>query len=282
MHSALDEKFWFDIREELRRSDTEIFPDDSIIPDEVTHFTSLAGLEGIITKQEIWCTDLREVDDKHECDYGMTVIQRVIAAKPSVPEQFSRAVMSANNLFGVKDRFTYFISCFCSSHNEPRMWDDYADGSRGFAIVFDAKRLLAAADGGKEYSFTPVIYNEKIQNEKAAKVIDHAIWLQHEKGLTASELKRYWSKEVQYCLLLCGFRFKAPCWQHQLEFRIAKAESDSLKPFVHAGKTRVAIPFNHLPIIRIIRGPMNTETGATERLRKVLNQAGYGASQPIL
>ncbi len=49
IHKAFDEEFWIDIREELKRSDAEIFPDDSAIPDEVTHFTSLAGLEGIIS-----------------------------------------------------------------------------------------------------------------------------------------------------------------------------------------------------------------------------------------
>jgi len=85
-HNASDESFWLDIREELKHSDAEIFPDYSI-PDEVTHYTSFAGLEGIMGKREIWCTDLREVDDKRECDYGMDVIRRVITRK-SVPEEF--------------------------------------------------------------------------------------------------------------------------------------------------------------------------------------------------
>jgi hypothetical protein len=257
-HSAFDEEFWLDIREELRRSDAEIFSDDASTPDEVTHYTSFAGLNGIIDRREMWCTDLREVDDNRECDYGMNVIQSVITRK-SVPQQFVQPVLRAKSLFGAKDRFTYFVSCFCSSgHEESRMWDRYAENGAGFAIVFDAKRLFAGADGGKAYAFEPVIYDEAIQVDKTGKVIDRAIQLQREGGMPASALERYWSKEVQFCLLVCGLRFKAPCWQYQREVRIAVAESDSLNCFVHAGKTRVAVPFKRPAVIRIARGPKST------------------------
>lgn len=280
-HGAFDDSFWLDIREELKRSDREIFAGDSSIPDEVTHFTSLEGLKGIINKQEIWCTDIREVDDKHECDYGMKVIKSVIVRK-SVPEAFSQPVLRSNSLFGAKEEFTYFVACFCSSQDyAPRMWEDYADRGRGFAIVFDGKRLYAGADGGKAYGFLPVIYDAKIQTEKTTKVIDYAIQLQRKRELPSRELKRYWSEEVQFCLLVCGLRFKAPCWEHQREFRIAVAERDSLKPFVHGGKTRVAVPFERPAIIRIVRGPRNTGADTTE-IRAMLTQPGYGDNLPIL
>jgi hypothetical protein len=61
---GFEESYWLDIREELRREDTEIFAElDSAIPDELTHYTSFDGLRGIITRQQIWCTDIRQVND---------------------------------------------------------------------------------------------------------------------------------------------------------------------------------------------------------------------------
>jgi hypothetical protein len=103
------------IREELRRADAEVFSAfDLSIPDEVTHYTSLAGFKGIISTQEIWCTDLRDVNDSRECDYGMGVIRGVIARK-SVPEDIRRFIWGLGGLFGAKEAYTFYISCFCSS-----------------------------------------------------------------------------------------------------------------------------------------------------------------------
>ena len=211
----------------------------------------------------------------------MDVIRRVITCK-SVPEEFRQAVLRNNSLFGAKRNFTYFISCFSSSQDEPSMWKDYAESSAGFAIVFDGKRLSTGTDGGKAYAFTPVIYDEEIQNDKTTKVIDRAIQLQREKGLPSSELRRYWFEEVAFGLLVCGLRFKAPCWQHQREVRIAVAEDDSLNPFPHAGTMRVAVPFERPAVIRIVCGPKHAGTDTTERIRVVMNRAGYGDNLPIL
>ena len=279
-HNPFDENFRLNVREELRRADSEIFPDNPSIPDEVTHYTSFAGLKGIIEKQEIWCTDIREVDDSSECDYGMDVIRNIIARK-SVPKEFVMPVLRHNSLFGAKDRFTFFIACFCSAQSESRMWE-YADDGAGFAIVFDAKRLFDASDGGNAYGFAPVIYDEGEQIDKTAKVIDRAIRLQRDKGLPPGELKRFWSGEVEFSLMLCGLRFKATRWKHQREVRIVVAEADSLNPFVHAGKTRVAVPLERPAIIRIVRGPKHTGTDTTEQIREILIHAGYGNDLAIL
>jgi len=156
------------------------------------------------------------------------------------------------------------------------MWVDYAEGGTGFAIVFDGKKLFTGANDGKLYALAPLVYDEGIQIDKTTKIIDRAIQLQRERELTRKELKRYWSEEVQYSLLACGLRFKASCWQHQREVRIVVAESDSLKPFVHARKTRVAVPFERPAIIRIVRGPTNAETDATKKISDVLNRAECG------
>ncbi len=142
------ENFWFDIRKELRRLDTETFSDsDSAIPDEITHYTSLEGLKGIIGRREIWCTDIRQVNDPHEGDYGMAVIQNVITRKP-VPSKFADFVMHQKRLFGTKELFTDYIACFCAAHDTDAMWLDYAQEGIGYGIVFDSQALLGAAEGG--------------------------------------------------------------------------------------------------------------------------------------
>ena len=275
--------FWLAIREELRDAHTQIFSDlsESSIPNEVTHFTSVTGLDGIISRREIWCTDLRQVSDSRECDYGLDVIRHVIRKK-SVPSEFIGYVLRMHDLFGAKVRWTYYISCFCSARkDEPRMWEDYAGGGRGCAIVFDSARLLAGSDGGKSYAFTPVIYSEQIQIERATAIVDHAIGLQRRHELPSRAKTRYWFWEVAYSLMVCGLLFKAPSLQHEQEVRLGLAEHDSLQTFVYDQKTRVAVPFERAAVMRIVRGPNAGPDNTVERIRGMLNGAGYSEQLPV-
>jgi len=177
------EGYWLDIRKELLRLDTEIFSEsDLAIPAEITHYTSLEGLKGIVGRQEIWCTDIRQVNDPLEGDYGMKIIQNVITRK-SVPSAFVEFVMRQKRLFGVKELFTNYIACFCAAHDIEAMWQNYAEGGRGYGVVFDARTLLAASNGGHLYSFAPLIYDDQLQHQKTARVIDAAIQLHRRFGI---------------------------------------------------------------------------------------------------
>jgi hypothetical protein len=205
---------------------------------------------------------------------GVQVIRGVIGRK-SVPRPFENFVHGLTSLFGSKEAFTFCISCFCSSQDANDMWEDYALRGTGFGIVFDSKILLRGCDGGRAYSFAPVIYDEGVQIAKTSEIIDHAIQLKRKWNLPKRVLMDYWCSEVVFYLLTCGFRFKAPRWRHEQEVRIAVPERDGLKPFDCAGRTRVEVPFEQCAVIGVVRGP-NAGADAVERVRQVLIRAGYG------
>ena len=276
------EPFWLDIREKFLRLDTEIFSDsDSVMPDVVTHYTSLEGLNGIIGRQEIWCTDIRRVNDPHEGDYGMAVIQNVITRK-SVPSPFADVVMRQERLFGTKELFTNYIACFCAVHDTGAMWQNYAQGGSGYGIVFDSQTLLGASDGGRLYSLAPLIYDEQVQHGRTARVIDGAIQLQRKLQIPTRAFPRFWFHEVLFYLLVCGSRFKDPIWRHEQEIRMSISSGrENLNEFEHTGRTRVAVPFNRAAIVRIVRGG-NRPSDAVPPIRDLLNSAGFDAGLPIL
>jgi hypothetical protein len=101
----------------------------------------------------------------------------------SVPSAFVEFVMRQKRLFGVKELFTNYIACFCAAHDIEAMWQNYAEGGRGYGVVFDARTLLAASNGGHLYSFAPLIYDDQLQHQKTARVIDAAIQLHRRFGI---------------------------------------------------------------------------------------------------
>jgi hypothetical protein len=248
-----NENIWLDIRDELKSIDNEVFPDSC--PDELVHYTTPDGFKGIIATHEMWCTDLRHVTDKCECNYGMDVIKSVILKK-CVPPQFKEAIRHENTLFGAKERFRGFIACYCSSRDEsPYMWKNYAAGGTGHAIVFDGKALYAGAQEGKAYALFPVVYDEHIQVEKTTQVIDRAIQLQSKWAFSGETLKRFWSQEVEFALMLCGLRFKKPSLKDEQEIRQLVWLTDGVELTDFKGKTHIAMPFESSAINRTIRGP---------------------------
>ncbi len=56
---------------------------------------------------------------------------------------------------------------------------------------------------------------------------------------------------------------------------------ENLNEFEHAGRTRVAVPFDRAAIIRIVRGD-NSPSDTFPQIRDLLNNAGFDSGLPIL
>jgi hypothetical protein len=124
------------VRQELRRKQSEIWdPYDSPTP-ELFHFTSPQGLRGIIENRQLWCTDVAHVNDPREGDHGLSVLKSVLKRK-SVYKWFKEPILSSDTLSGMKAQWTSYIACFCSTGEQLHMWQDYAVGGAGCALVFD-------------------------------------------------------------------------------------------------------------------------------------------------
>jgi Protein of unknown function (DUF2971) len=135
------------------------------------------------------------------------------------------------------------------------MWETYAAGGTGHALVFDGNVISAGAKGGERYALFPVIYDERVQVEKATKIVDHAIQLQRKWEISGEALIRYWSEEVAFGLMICGLRFKKPCFEKEQEIRLFLWHRNGCKPETANGKTHIATSFEASAIIRHIKGP---------------------------
>ena len=165
----------YDLREELRRKHSEVFPESgSSTPSELLHYTTRQGFKGIVKSRKMRCSDIRRVNDSEEGDYGLDVIRSVVSRK-SVPTNFLNAVRNSQDLFGFRRLWTSYIACFSCSVELPYMWSRYAaEGSR-FVIAFDYQALLSGADEGRRYALFPIIYDRQAQISGIEQIVDHAI-----------------------------------------------------------------------------------------------------------
>lgn len=269
------------IRQELRRKQSEIWAfHDSHPTPELFHFTSPQGFRGIIGTRQLWCTDVGRVNDPREGDHGLSVVKSVLKRK-SVYKWFKEPILSSDTLFGMKDQWTSYIACFCSTGEQPYMWQDYAACGTGCALVFDYDTLLAGAQDGKRYAFFRMLYDQELQFRRTEQTVDHAIHSERELEVSGSkDRERHWM-EVLKALITCAVRFKDPIWSREQEVRLWVAGGSDVKPFDAFGKPRVSVEFEASSLKRVIRGPAAGDDLSIDRITDLLEQHHF-ASVPVV
>ncbi len=145
------------IRTQLLRKQNVIWDDfDSTDqPELLLHYTCPNGFRSIIESGEIWCTDIRDLNDPREGDYGLEIIQCVVArSKDRVGQNFAGEIIRYKSLFGLNESWALHVACFCSAGEQAYMWQNYACANTGCAIGFSYDKLIAGAMGGKRYAFS--------------------------------------------------------------------------------------------------------------------------------
>lgn len=155
---------------------------DSPLPVSVFHYTSAAGLLGILNARQIWLSDIDFLNDAQEMKYAARALADAFGKlvldqhgdAPAQPEgpMLHRGLLST--LFELYSRFGLeppaelrarfsvpipgqtgpwegfpFVASFCSEGDLLSMWRGYANGD-GFAVEFDTQALLDAAAGTVE------------------------------------------------------------------------------------------------------------------------------------
>jgi hypothetical protein len=261
------------VKQELLRKQNEIWKEyDEYQPTELYHYTSGSGLKGIIQNRQLWCTDVRHVNDPREGDHGMAVIRSVLTRK-SVYKKFVEVVSSSTSLFGMKMNWTGYIACFCSAGESFQMWRDYACEGTGYALVFDYKSLFAGCQEGKDYTLFRVLYDRSMQIRNVEQILDRAIHLERELDIRRFDRDRFWMA-VEFALAVCAIRFKDSDWSREQEFRLWISGASNVTPFQAFGKPRLSIGLDPSSLVSVIMGRASTDPDRGQ-IRELLQQHGF-------
>lgn len=172
---------------------TEGPQDDSTAQDggrSLYHYTTAAGLHGIVTTATLWATDLRFLNDAQEALYGAAAMRQAVLEfsrshllerrhwgdtaqadhAAHCFEMYRRGVISALDAHSVG----LYVSCFCESGDLLSQWRGYGT-DHGYAIECATEPLRSALTELKAYPPNTVLTPVRYGMSEAQEVVDAAV-----------------------------------------------------------------------------------------------------------
>jgi hypothetical protein len=273
------------------------------------HYTSAAGLKGILESESVWFTDYRHLNDPSEVIHGIDMSHDVIRdlktgndGRVGLFLDMLADLMSPANFSRALD---YFIGSFSRARDDLGQWRAYADNGRGYAIglsprlfqienTTDMRPDEAAFVGPVMYDIGAVCTRHGIAIEKAMTIFlemanahdglmrDKTVGIPFMEGLAKAVIA---SPLIWNCLTS-----KHPAYAHEQEVRlIILGLHEKLKPYI---KTRVRgseiVPYipHKMPIRarhsigKVVVGPA-ADPDAERTVRTLLESLGVDAAVPI-
>jgi len=148
-------------------------------PPVVYHYTTDAGLRGILQSGRIWLTDIFSLNDPSELRHGLSRAQAILnqkaASGPPESKMFAKDFASLDK--GLDRAAHYFVCSFSEAGDDLGQWRAYADNGRGYALGFDAKALEEAFGKGAETPTSnnaafPVTYGDSTLDDIQRQLIE--------------------------------------------------------------------------------------------------------------
>jgi DUF2971 family protein len=271
-----------------------IAPSLDDLPNVAYHYTTDAGLQGILRSRHIWATDVRYVNDSSEFQYTLSLVADRLSQlkrRPSEPavrileEEWERSLSAAPNV-------RYFVASFSRDADSLSQWRAYGR-PLGYALGFDQGHLLAIASAfSGEAALLRCIYDEQQQ----AEILDYALTYlrdEYEKrldaGLPSRNLLTEFGAHFFGHLLMAASCFKHPAFREEQEWRLtirgpapgapalsvkSRPGRSSLIPYVEVAIATEASPVS---IASVVVGPCPNPPLAVDALRVLLTEYGFEA-----
>jgi len=257
------------------------------------HYTSSAGLVGIIQKGRVWFSDCAFMNDGSEIKYGMDLFKDqaeiILNDKPDKEKNNIGALM--NFLENQRDFNRQIIFCMSDDGNLLNQWRDYGKDVTAYSIEFDTYALL-----GKGFNFRPglfsLIYDRKIQSE-----------IMHEFGLSLynidisidyekidEETRKIYLMSAAAEATFIMSHFKNPAFGVEQEWRFASFVTINTQnpPALFRASNLGVVPYyewyrlpegEKLPITSVMVGPSPYAQASDIALKLFLAQSGYNEVQ---
>ena len=242
----------------------------SDIPKETLyHYTTFAGLVGIVNSQVLWASDIRYMNDsaelKHSADLiRMEITQRITAghAKPNLLNQFLEWVTHR-----ITNGHMLFATSFRSNGNLLSQWRGYSKLGKGVSLGFNPSYILKCANE-QSFQIGKCIYNSADQHRLIKQVVDsvEALAQAHCINSDVSENqipKAYYDvfERIESDLLRIAAILKHPSFQEEEEWRIVSpALTDYvISPVLFREGTSMLVPYVEFKLLQAKDKPIALE-----------------------
>lgn len=115
------------------------------------HYTSPAGLKGIVEEESLRCSSVHHLSDAEEISYALnearpflTEIQHELRGQHEFEGEISLLDRMTETLGDIEDQWV-FVGSFSAHGNQLSQWRAYCPDQGGYSIGFDGERLAALA-----------------------------------------------------------------------------------------------------------------------------------------
>jgi hypothetical protein len=142
------------------------------VPDSLYHYTTSAGLMGIIHSSSIWCTHTQYLNDtrefRHAIDLFIDEINSRVEKRCKGHDFLTEVLTYATDGMEVAN---VCVTSFSTKRDSLSQWRAYAAAPGGFAIGFSGAQLQSAVseEGGQ---LLPCVYDEESQKAIVSELVD--------------------------------------------------------------------------------------------------------------
>lgn len=134
-------------------------------PTELTHYTNLDGLRGIIESKALWASSAKFMNDAAELSHGLEIAESLVKGLSLNVSQDTVLKDVLGDLR--KNPPQTFLTCFCTKNDLLSQWRGYG-GTQGVSITFEAAKLSDMVESYKG-SLAEVLYgDDKSERIRAA------------------------------------------------------------------------------------------------------------------
>lgn len=265
--------------------------------DTLFHYTTAAGLLGILQSSALWATDLRFLNDAQEAVYARELFVEAVRRTDNPALQPDHPLHNVAQSFGeefagykemvaeelLSPAFPVYVTCFCESGDLLSQWRAYGS-DHGYAIEVNADALKAAVQQIAGYPPENSLMQVRYGREAAADVVSTAMRdLSEDTNLGHPGVHAHYMA-LRLTAMLAGV--KHPGFQEEREWRIVAAFEYEAAELVKFRSTPMAIvPYVEVPLpkeafVAIRVGPGQHVDVREAGLRRLLSMVGCEA--PVL
>ena len=251
-------------------------------PELLFHYTDAAGIQGIVTKDELWASHVEYLNDAQEFRYARELVLS------RFNERIQQTTGDVGNICKIRDVYEsrslmwqsiadIYIACFCEDGDLLSQWRAYAAHGEGFAIGFNAGRIFqtVCADGdlGKSTKLLRVIYDVDRQHYWIDLAIDKLLAALNTN--TATNVL----EQVPLMFSEIAFSFKHPAFREEREWRLVCSAQPELQRIINIRVSGARLlPYVAIQVgtraagpsyVQVIHGP-TTEAPNTQKALKIL------------
>ncbi|MBB3461082.1 DUF2971 domain-containing protein [Rhizobium sp. BK377] len=242
----------------------------------LSHYCDLSALQSILTKNELWASNIKFLNDEQEMEYGLGVARAIIreylkSAKPKAkPSLITLKQLRAD----IPD---VYVCCFCVEPDLLSQWRGYGLARQSVSIQFDRGRLN---DFSKTYAadLVNVIYGQEDARRLFQSLATSPRLETHFRELLGRMEGLDLPDMNKNLILKAAARIKDKAFSEENEWRIVshgrhpefRVRDNLLVPYIKIGKANRA-----LPILSVTVGPGKDVDLTVESIKKFLAYSKY-------